>query len=128
MIRGAQRTVIGVTAAVIVLLATPRAFALTHDQVKQCEAKSDVVLELRIASCSAVIEKTRVKKQKADAFTARGKAYRAKGNNDGAVRDFDEAIKIDPKNAEAYYNRGLTFRDRGEVDRALQNLEQTVKY
>ncbi len=102
MNRGAQRIVIGVTAATIALLVLPRAYALTREQVRLCESKADVPRETRIASCSAVIDKTKVKRQKAAALTARGMAYRAKGAGDRAIHDFDEAIKIDPKNGEAY--------------------------
>ncbi len=76
-----------------------------------------------------MIEQThQSRKQKSDALTNRGKAYRAKGDSDHAIRDFDEAIKLDPNDGEAFYNRGLAFRDRGETDRALQDLEQAVKY
>ena len=110
------------------LLATQYSFALTREQQKWCEGKDDASPDLRITSCSAVIEQTKVKKQKGDAFTSRGKAYRAKGDSDHAIHDFDEAIKIDGKNGDAFYNRGLAFRDRGETDRSLQDLEQVVKY
>ena len=104
------------------------AFALTREQQKWCDGKDDASPDLRITSCTAVIEQTKRKKQKADALTNRGKAYRAKGDSDRAIRDFDEAIKIDAKDGEAFYNRGLAFRDRGETDRALQDLEQAVKF
>src|SRR5579872_1141452 len=140
----AQLIISSVTAAAIFLFAAHAGHALTRDQVKNCENKGDVSADLRIAACSAVIDETREKKQKnnakqkpkqnvkakqkADALIERGKAYRAKGDSDSAVRDFDEAIRINPRAADAYYNRGLTLRDRGDSDRAAQDFEQTVKY
>src|ERR1700730_12673753 len=125
---GAQRIVIGVTAAAIALLVAQNSFAFTREQAQAFETKAEASPDSRIANCSAVIEKTKVKKQKIDALIERGKAYRAKGDGERAIRDFDEAIKQDGKHAEAYYNRGMTLRDRGEIDRALQDLEPTIKY
>ena len=129
MFGGERRFIIGMAAATSLLLAALPSHAVTRDQLKWCEAKEDASPDLRITSCTAVIEQKNVKKQqKADAFANRGKAYRAKGDSDRAIADFDEALKLDGKNGEAYFNRGLAFRDRGETDRALQDLEQTVKF
>jgi tetratricopeptide (TPR) repeat protein len=114
-------------AAAMPLLAAQNSFALTREQQMWCEGKEDASSDLRITSCTAVIEQTRANKKKSEALTNRGKAYRAKGDNDHAIHDFDEALKIDGKDAEAFYNRGLALRDRGETDRALQDLEQAVK-
>ena len=127
---GTRHIFFGVMAAAA-LLAAPSAFAApqpTQDEIRRCTGKQDESAELRISSCSALIEKSRVKKQKADAYAERGKARRAKGDTDGAVADFDEAIKLDPKNTEAYFNRGLAFRDSGDAERAAQDLEQAAKY
>ncbi|HEY4353515.1 MAG TPA: tetratricopeptide repeat protein, partial [Paraburkholderia sp.] len=120
--------IVGVTAA---LLAASSAFAVpaapTANEIRLCTAKQDESPDIRIANCTAVIEKSRNKKQKADAYVERAKAHHAKGNADGAISDFDEAIKLDPKNSETYFNRGLAFRDHGDADRAAQDLDQAVK-
>jgi tetratricopeptide (TPR) repeat protein len=42
-------------------------------------------------------------------------AYRAKGNNDRAIADSTQAIRLDPKYAPAYYNRGLAKRAKGDT-------------
>src|SRR5437868_15303919 len=125
---GTKPFISGVTAA---LLAAAPAFAApaapTANEVRLCTVKQDESPDVRVANCTAVIERSRVKKQKSDAYAERGKAYRAKGDTDGAIIDFDEAIKLDSKNSEAYFNRGLAFRDRGDTERAAQDLEQAVK-
>src|SRR3954469_2770247 len=104
---GTKPFIVGVTAA---LLAASPAFAApaapTANEIRLCTAKQDESPDIRVANCTAVIDKSRVKKQKADAYAERGKAYRARGDADGAITDFDEAIKLDPKNSEAYFNRG----------------------
>jgi tetratricopeptide (TPR) repeat protein len=122
---GARYLGISAAAALMLLSAQP-SFALTDEQ--HCAGKDDTSPDLRITTCTAVIDQPKVKKpQKALALTARGKAYRAKGDNINAIRDFDEAIKINSKDADALFYRGLAFRDRGEADRALLDLELTAK-
>ena len=113
---GVRRFWMGALATSLTLLAAQNSFAATHEQ-QRCEGKEAASTDLRITSCTAVIEQTQVNKEKSDAFINRGKAYRAKGDSDRAIRDFDEAILIDSKDGEAFYNRGLAFRDRGETDR-----------
>ncbi len=133
--------------AAMTLVAAPSAFAATREQIRQCEGAADVSADQRIASCNAVIEtgtkaqktaatrhkasalklKNTAQKGKASSLIERGIASRASGDAESAIRDFDEAIRLDPKQADAYYNRGLALRDRGESDRALVDLEQAAK-
>ena len=51
-----KRIIIGVAATALLLLAAPHAFAVTHEQTKACESKEDASPDLRIASCTAVID------------------------------------------------------------------------
>ena len=48
--------------------------------------------------------------QYALAYSGRGKAYHGKGDNDRAIKDLDEAIRLDPKIADAYSYRGCLRR------------------
>src|ERR1019366_7350520 len=100
MSRGVRHFWICAMAAAMPLLAAQNSFALTREQQMWCEGKEDASSDLRITSCTAVIEQTRANKKKSEALTNRGKAYRAKGDNDHAIHDFDEALKIDGKDAE----------------------------
>ena len=43
------------------------------------------------------------------------------GEYDRALRDHDEAIRLDPKDASAYNNRGTSWRSRGDHARAIAN-------
>ena len=40
---------------------------------------------------------------------------------DEAIRDYTEAIRLDPKNAKAYRNRGLAYRRLGKYDEAIRS-------
>ena len=54
-------------------------------------------------------------------------AYRSKGENDRAIADYNEALRLDPKNAIAYANRGLAYRDKGDTDRAIADYTEAIR-
>jgi lipoprotein NlpI len=49
-----------------------------------------------------------------------------KGDNDRAIADFSEAIRVDPKYALAYRNRSNVYRAKGDIDRALADYGKVV--
>jgi tetratricopeptide (TPR) repeat protein len=52
-------------------------------------------------------------------YYGRGFAYAAKGDNDRAIQDFDQTIKINPSYSAAYFNRGKAYARKGEYLRAV---------
>ncbi|HEY6028330.1 MAG TPA: tetratricopeptide repeat protein, partial [Pseudolabrys sp.] len=104
-----RRLLIVIASAALAPLSALPSYAATRDQIHTCESRDDVSVDQRIAACSAVIDTSKIKRQKSIAFANRGKAYRAKGNADQAIQDFDQAITLDDHNGDAFYNRGLAF-------------------
>jgi tetratricopeptide (TPR) repeat protein len=51
-----------------------------------------------------------------------------RGDLDGAIAAFDQAIALKPKFAFAYLNRGLAYQRQGETARAAADLDLAVKY
>jgi tetratricopeptide (TPR) repeat protein len=51
----------------------------------------------------------------------------AMGNNDKAIANYDQAVKLKPDYAEAYYNRGIAYGSKGEYDRAIADFDQALK-
>jgi tetratricopeptide (TPR) repeat protein len=49
------------------------------------------------------------------------------GRCDDAVRDYTEALKLDPKLAWAYENRGLLRDESAETDQALQDFAEAIR-
>ena len=46
---------------------------------------------------------------------------------DRAIRDFDEAIRLDPKYARAYAERGYAWLAKGNYDQALKDYDQAIR-
>jgi tetratricopeptide (TPR) repeat protein len=63
----------------------------------------------------------------AKASVASGTALGQKGDLDGAIAAFNQAIGIDPKYAPAYYGRGFAFALQGKPDDAISNYDQAIQ-
>jgi TonB family protein len=89
-------------------------------EVGQCgEATGDAA----IAACSAVINDNT---KNAVTFHLRGNAYRAKGELDHAISDYNEALRLDPKFASAFNNRGHSYLAKSDYDRAIADFNNAV--
>ena len=54
-------------------------------------------------------------------------AYSDKGENDRAIADHTEAIRLDPIYANAYDNRGLAYWSKDENDRAIADYTEAIR-
>ncbi|HYT93556.1 MAG TPA: tetratricopeptide repeat-containing serine protease family protein [Gemmataceae bacterium] len=59
-------------------------------------------------------------------FNERGARLLARERYDLALRDLDEALRLDPKLAPAYGNRAAVFNARGEHDRAIAECDRAL--
>jgi len=57
----------------------------------------------------------------------RGNAFRAKGNFDKALVDYDQAIAFNPKNAGAHVDRALVWERKGRRDQALRDYAEAIR-
>jgi tetratricopeptide (TPR) repeat protein len=60
----------------------------------------------------------------APAYNNRGEAYRAKGDTDRAIADYNQAMTLDPKYLNAYFNRGRLNLFAGALPKALADFNQ----
>jgi len=56
----------------------------------------------------------------------RGTTYADLQRYDEALRDYDQAIALNPNDATAYYNRGLTYHNLQRYDEALRDYDQAI--
>ena len=65
--------------------------------------------------------------QNAATYGSRGTAKERKGDLDGAMADYNQAIKLNPKNASAYNNRGNAKTKKGDLNGAMADYNQAIK-
>jgi tetratricopeptide (TPR) repeat protein len=61
------------------------------------------------------------------AFYNRGNAYAVKAQHDGAIEDFDQAIRLDPKYTFAFITRGIAYQAKAQYDRAIEDFDQAIR-
>ncbi len=57
----------------------------------------------------------------------RGAADAKAGKYDAAIKDFDEAIHLDPDNAENYRNRGIVYNRKGDPAHAIESFTEALE-
>jgi tetratricopeptide (TPR) repeat protein len=57
----------------------------------------------------------------------RGNAYKAKGDLNRALRDYDEAITLNPKEAGAYVDRALVLTLKGGRNAAMKDYDEAIR-
>ena len=67
------------------------------------------------------------RKPVADTLVLRGEVYLHKDAADKAIRDFTEAIRMEPRNAVAFYLRGFAYQARGEDARARDDFKEAAR-
>jgi serine/threonine protein kinase len=106
---------------------------VTPVETEKATEKSEAVLPLQRPnstkrdSNSADGAQDEVRFQDALAFFERGLAKEKKGDLDGAMADYNQAIKLNPKSALAYNDRGNTKSSQGDLGGAMTDYNQAIK-
>lgn len=100
-------------------------FANVEDDARQCNgALRQRSWDAAIDLCSAAIDRNRLYFGN---YHDRGDAYRAKGQYDKAIEDYNRAIELSPnKYAPSLHGRGDALLRKGEVDAALDSFTQAI--
>jgi tetratricopeptide (TPR) repeat protein len=92
---------------------------------KKCESTDP---DTKIAGCAAIIAaNTETPQNLATAHINRGFAYRGKNQDNLALPDFNEAIRLDPNNAAGYEGRGNVDIDTGNFDQASADFGTEIR-
>ena len=63
----------------------------------------------------------------ADSFNSRGSIWDTKKEYDIAIKDYNEAINLDPKYRQAYFNRGMAYSNKGDLDKAIADYNEAIR-
>jgi tetratricopeptide (TPR) repeat protein len=81
-----------------------------------------------ISACTAIIaSQERSPTELAQAHVLRGTAYFNKGNYDNALKDYNEAIELDPSNPVASYDRGNIRNSVGQYKKAIDDYTKAIE-
>jgi tetratricopeptide (TPR) repeat protein len=62
-----------------------------------------------------------------NAYMTRGNCYAGKGDWDRALRDYDEAVRIQPNNYDALVNRGNAYAHHNERDKSTRDYDEALR-
>jgi tetratricopeptide (TPR) repeat protein len=102
--------------------------AQSAQQIRWCNGDDHATSEQSISGCTALIQSGKSSRRNlAIAYTNRGSAYDDLRDEDRAIADQDQAIKIDPKLDLAFNNRANAYGRKGEIDRALADYDEAIR-
>ena len=91
--------------------------------VHDCDRNDLKDLDRAIQACSLLLN---VKPHPIRYFN-RGALYLLRGDDDRAITDFNEAIRLNPRFTEAYAARAVYYHGKGEYDRALRDCDDAIR-
>ena len=113
--------------AVVVCLAPAGMTQVISKEWGQCSGGEGGNPDVIIAGCTAVIQAHNDPPRRlAIALNNRGVAFKAKGDFDHALQDYDLSLQFDPYAANHYNNRGVIYRIKGDLARAVQEYGKAI--
>lgn len=95
------------------------------DDVQSCFSNDDA--QMRVVACTHAIEGRQITgDQLAAVYYNRAIGYTTLGQNDSAIRDFGQAIKIQPDVPAAYVNRGIAEMRTNQQNAAKQDFDTAI--
>jgi tetratricopeptide (TPR) repeat protein len=116
-------------AAIVLTVAgvSVRAQVLTPDHHACVNGQGTVEPADQEKACSAVIRRGGDNETLAVAYSNRGNSFLRRGQNERAIQDYDEAIKLDPRFVDAYRNRGAAWFNTAAYDKALGDYDAAIR-
>ena len=99
-------------------LAQARSFV---DAANSCDTKNT---KCRITAYTKAIETAPTF---AEAYNGRGLVYRAAGDLDHALADFNKVIEIDPRSAQGFYYRAIIFAAKNDLPSAIEDFSKAIE-
>ena len=114
-----------ICAAIAAAMLFAPAFAASQKDHEDCSKAGG---DIAIPSCTRIInDHNESVRNRAIAYYNRGSAWSDKGDNDRAIADYSETIRLDPNYAPAYNNRGNAWGDKGDTDRAIADYSEAIR-
>lgn len=96
---------------------------LRSARIAVAAARYDEAIDL----CNRALGMTLKAPLASEVFTTCGNGYAGKNDWDHALRDYDEAIKIEPRNTDALINRGNAYAHKNQLDKSIQDYSEAIR-
>ncbi len=88
----------------------------------------DVTAQRGIAACSRYIDSGQLsEKERSIALDCRGNGRAIAGDYAGAIKDYNEALALDPYSSDIYSDRAAVRIVRSEIDQSLADLDRAIQ-
>jgi lipoprotein NlpI len=105
----------------------PAALAQWKSDLEAC-SRDSLSPQERIEICKKASEaKDLSASDRATAYNNLGAAWKAKGDLNQAIANYDRAIALDPRLANAYNNRGAALGAKGDLDAAMRDFDHAIE-
>ncbi|HKP05154.1 MAG TPA: tetratricopeptide repeat protein [Chthoniobacterales bacterium] len=92
-------------------------------QVAQISRRYDEAIDL----CNKALEANPNNFQTSIILDIRGSSYAGKGDWDRALRDYEEAVRLEPTNADALTNRGNAYAHKNELAKSTSDYNEAIR-
>jgi tetratricopeptide (TPR) repeat protein len=101
---------------------------VVHAAADDCEMCGKASGDAAIAACTRAIGSGRYESHTlAVLYYNRGNEWYEKGDNDRAIADYNETIRLDPNYIKVYINRGNAWFWKGDNDRAFADYNEAIR-
>src|SRR3979411_2882714 len=119
-----RRATFALLVCAVSTLSVPAALA---DDAGVCKDEN-AAAEPAIEACTRIIKAGKTKgNDLAITYYNRAISYRQKNDNESALSDYNDSIRINPKYAKSFNNRGKIWKDKGDTDRAIADYNEAIR-
>ncbi len=123
--RAAQKRRCGLLSALGLILLSSNFQPASADPLASCSGAGDAAA--RLSACSAVVAGRYPPAERARAYRIRGDIRLTAGAADDAIRDFNEALTLDPVQPSVLASRANALLIKGEPAKAISDLDAAIR-